>query len=260
MLLAINIGNDTVNFGVFDGSELKCSFDIGADRGKTADEYAMQISSAFSYKRLSFDEVTEAIIGSVVPALTERIEKAVSELFGVTPVTVRPGVKTGFKIRLNDPAELGADIAADAVGAIAVCGAPVIVCHMGEVSSITAVDGEKTFLGGALLPGIGMSLAALSRAALLPTVTLASPRSPLGKNTAECMNAGVIYGQAAAIREISEAYRSAIPDGAAAPLVITGEYAERIGAYLDIPHTVIPHLTLMGLREIAENNPRKKRG
>lgn len=254
MLLAINIGNDTVNFGIFDRSELKCSFDIGADRVKTADEYAMQISSALSYKRLSIDAVTEAIIGSVVPALTERIEKAVSELFGVTPITVRPGVKTGFKIRLNDPTELGADIAANAAGAIALYGAPVIVCHAGEVTSVTAVGGDKTFLGGALLPGIGMSLSALSEAALLPSVTLAPPRSPLGKNTAECMNAGVIYGQAAAVRELVSAYGTEISETGEVTTVLSGEYAERLSPYLSIPHTVIPQLTLMGLKEIAGIN------
>ena len=261
MLLAVNIGNGAVELGVFGDAEQPAAvFTLGAELTRSSDEYAMLIDGALSFKGISRSDIDRAVIGSVVPALTERIESAAKELFGIAPLTVRPGVKTGFKIRLNDPAELGADIAADAVGAIAVCGAPVIVCHMGEVTSITAVDGDKTFLGGALLPGIGMSLEALSEAALLSAATLNSPRSPLGKNTAECMNAGVIYGQAAAVREITEAYRSEIPNGDAASVVITGEYAERIVGYLDTPHTVIPDLTLMGLRVIAENNPHKKRG
>ncbi len=259
MLLAINIANDTVNFGVFDGLELKCSFDIGADRGKTADEYAMQISSAFSYKMLSVDAVTEAIIGSVVPALTERIEKAVSELFGVTPITVRPGVKTGFKIRLNDPAELGADIAANAAGAIALCGAPVIVCHIGEVTSVTVIDGNKSFLGGALLPGMGMSLNALSNAALLPVATITSPRSSLGKNTVECMNAGIFYGQAAAVRELVSAYKAEISETDELTVVLTGEFASRLSPYLGFEHRIEPRLTLIGLMEIAKNNQVQKR-
>ena len=259
MLLAVNIGNHAVNLGVFDGDALICAVDIGSDCIATADEYAMRINGALRYKSIDKSDITEAVIASVVPVLTERIEKAVSELFVLTPLTVRPGVKTGFKIRLNDPAELGADIAANAVGAIAVCGAPVIVCHVGEVTSVTAVDGNKAFLGGALLPGIGMSLEALSHSALLPSVTLASPRSPLGKNTEECMNAGVIYGQAAAVREIVSAYRAELSAESDVSVILTGEYAERLSPYLGFTYRLIPELTLTGLREIAKLNKLCKR-
>ena len=259
MLLAVNIGNCAVNLGVFDGSELICTFDFGTDLCKTADEYAMQINSALSYKGVQIGAVNEAIIGSVVPTLTERVEFAVSKLFGITAVTVRPGVKTGFKIRLNDPTELGADIAANAAGAIAACGAPVIICDAGVVTAVTVVDGSGNFLGGALCPGVGMSLKALSEAALLPSVGLADPRSPLGKTTAECMNAGVIYGQAATIGRFISDYKTelSLPDDT--PVVITGEYSKKLSGYLDVETTVIPELTLKGLCAIYRNNSQAKR-
>ena len=259
MLLALNIGNYAVNLGVFDGKGLICAVDIGADRDATADEYAMRIESALGYKGIAVKAVTEVAIASVVPTLTERIEKAVSELFGVTPLTVRPGVKTGFKIRLNDPTELGADIAANAAGAIAECGAPVIICDVGAVTAVTAVDGDKAFLGGALLPGIGMSFSALSEAALLPSVGFCPPRSPLGKSTADCMNAGVIYGQAAAVRELVFAYGKELSEENAT-VVVTGEHSEKLIPYLGINAVHIPSLTLKGLAAIASiNKPSKKK-
>lgn len=261
MLLAINIGNSSVELGVFgEETQPKAVCTVGADVRKTADEYAILIDTALSFKGISRAQVDGVVIGSVVPLLTERIEKAASELYGANPVTVRPGVKTGFKIRLNDPTELGADIAANAAGAIALYGAPIIVCHIGEVTSVTAVSNDKTFLGGALLPGMGMSLNALSGAALLPAATLTAPRSPLGKNTAECMNAGIFYGQAAAVKALITAYKAETDSLGEATVAVTGEYAEKLDPYLDIPHTVVPHLTLMGLREIVKNNRPCKRG
>ena len=261
MLLAINIGNGAVELGVFGEAEQPAAVcKLGSDALKTDDEYAMLIDGALSFKGVARSAIDGVVIGSVVPMLTERIERAASELFGVVPLTVRPGVKTGFKIRLNDPTELGADIAANAAGAIALCGAPVIVCHIGEVTSVTAVNGDKTFLGGALLPGMGMSLDALSNAALLPAATIIPPRSPLGKNTAECMNAGIFYGQAAAVKALVSAYGAEISDSGSASVVLSGEYAERLAPYLDLPFAVIPQLTLMGLREIVKNNKPSRRG
>ena len=258
MLLALNIGNYAVNLGVFDGKGLVCAVDIGTDRAATADEYAMRIRSALGYKGIAVKDVTEAAIASVVPVLTERIEKAVTGLFGIAPLTVRPGVKTGFKIRLNDPTELGADIAANAAGAIAECGAPVIICDVGAVTAVTAVDGDKAFLGGALLPGIGMSLSALSDAALLPSVGFFPPRSPLGKSTVECMNAGVIYGQAAAVRELVSAYAQKLSSDKAT-VVLTGEHSEKLIPYLNINAVHIPSLTLKGLAAIADVNKSQKK-
>jgi len=259
MLLAVNIGNYAVNLGVFSGKKLVCAVDIGTDRAATSDEYAMRIESALGYRGIVKENITEAAIASVVPVLTERVEKAVFSLFGISSLTVRPGVKTGFKIRLNDPTELGADIAANAAGAIAECGAPVIVCDVGAVTAVTAVDGDKAFLGGALLPGIAMSLNALSEAALLPSVGYCPPRSPLGKSTADCMNAGVIYGQAAAVKEIISEYKRELADGNAT-VVITGEHSEKLIPYLGIKLVHIPSLTLKGLAAIADiNNPTKKK-
>ena len=170
MLLAVNIGNYAVNLGVFDGSELICTFDFGTDLCKTADEYAMQINAALCYKGVQIGAVSEAIIGSVVPTLTERVESAISKLFGINAVTVRPGVKTGFKIRLNDPTELGADIAANAAGAIAKVGFPAIVIDFGTATTISVIDETRAYIGAAIMPGVQMSLDSLQNTGLLPGI------------------------------------------------------------------------------------------
>ncbi|MBR2460550.1 MAG: type III pantothenate kinase [Clostridia bacterium] len=259
MLLAINVGNNDITAGVFDGEAPVCSFCIGAAYGKSADEYAVLLRDMLEFKGCCYKEITESVIGSVVPTLTDTVRSAVTLLCSVYPLVVGPGVKTGFRIMLNDPVELGADLAANAVGAISEFGAPVIVCDIGTVTSVNAVDGDKAFRGGAIFPGVGLSLDALGEAELLPAVCAEKPTSPLGKNTVECMNAGVIYGQAAALSFFISAYEKELGLSTDTPVVVTGKYADKMSEYLDARVEYRPLLTLRGLCAIARINGKKQR-
>ena len=259
MLLAINIGNSGISVGVFEGDTPISSFCIGTDPGKSPDEYALLLQNMLLFNGRETVDITDAIIGSVVPTLTETLKSAVSRLCSVSPLVVGPGLKTGFRIMLNNPAELGADLAANAAGAIKELGAPVIICDIGSATSVNVIDKDKAFRGGAILPGVGMCMKALGKAELLPYVRAEKPSAPLGRNTVECMNAGVIYGQVAAISYFIREYTKELALPPDTPVVITGEYAEKLSEYIDIPLNYRPRLTLCGLCAIAELNAKRSR-
>ena len=139
MLLAIDIGNTNLHVGLFEGDELRTQFCIGADLGRAADEYAWILSSQLTFHHTSFADVTDVVIGSVVPTLTHRIRSALAKLTDSPILTVGPGVKTGFLIRIDDPAELGADIAADVAATRKAVGAPAIVADFGDLLLILSL-------------------------------------------------------------------------------------------------------------------------
>lgn len=259
MLLAVNVGNSEIKLGVFDGEELKYRFAVGNVRQRTADEYGLLMLAALNARSLDAGDVTDVIIGSVSPSTTEKMIRAVKGAFGIVPLTVGPGLKTGFTIRLNDPTELGADLAANAAGAIALYSAPTVICDVGEATSVSVVGEGNVYLGGCLLPGIDASLEALGRAELIPTAKLSPPPSPLGKSTRECMNCGVLYGQAMACSGFIKRYMSELSLPKDTRTVFTGELSEMLIPLLDIPVTHVSELALIGLQAIYRLNGTKKK-
>ena len=258
MLLAINIENSDITTGFIEHGRIMHSFCLGADHSRTADEYALLFKAAAELGGYPFDTVGTVIIGSVMPSITSLIVGALKKISDAPVTIVGPGVRTGFSIKLDNPTELGADLAANAAGAIAHSGCPVIIADFGTATTVMVIDGDKNYVGGCIFPGVQMSFGALQTAELLPGVEAGDAVPFLGKNTRDCMRAGVIRGQTAAVEAFVQEYRQMLSRNEQIPLVITGRHAETLRPYLSLANTHIPHLTLLGLAAIDELNRRKR--
>ncbi len=257
MLFAIDIGNSNIHIGFFEDDKLLHTFRLGSDKKRTADEYAILIKSITElggYKTSDFEGV---IIGSVVPALTNIIQNAVSSITNAHILTVGPGIKTGFPIKIDSPSELGADLAANAAGAIAKCGAPCVIIDFGTATAISVIDENKAYIGGIIMPGIQMSLDALQNTGLLPGIPADSPVSLLGKNTKDSMQAGVIRGSVYSVLGFAHEYKESFLGGKEANLIVTGGFASYALPYIQENKIYSPGLTLEGLNIIYTHNKNK---
>lgn len=199
MILTIDIGNTNICVGAFEKDKLKFCARMSTDKKKLTDEYAIDLKDIFAlYEQTA--RVEGAIISSVVPSLTKSVSVAIELVFGVTPLIVGPGIKTGMNIKIDNPAQLGSDILTDDMAAYAKYEAPIMVIDMGTASTISVVDKGGVILGGAIMPGVRLSLNALSAtAAQLPEISLDDPGDIIGKNTIDSMKSGVIYGAASMV-------------------------------------------------------------
>lgn len=199
MILTIDIGNTNICVGAFENDRLKFCARMSTDKRKLVDEYAIDLKNIFSLYEQP-DKVEGAIFSSVVPGLTPIFKTAIKLVFGVEPFVVGPGIKTGMNIKIDNPAQLGSDILTDDLAAFSLYPAPLMVIDMGTATTISAVDKTGAILGGAISPGIGLSLNALSStAAQLPEIDLSTPGDLIGKNTVDSMKSGVIYGAASMV-------------------------------------------------------------
>ena len=257
MLLAIDIGNSTIKVGFFENEELTAHFSLKCDPGRTADEYAFLIKSLSEKEDLQ--RVDGVILGSVVPSLTKTVAQAVAKLTDGEILTVGPGLKTGFPLKIDDPRELGADLAANAAGALEAIGFPALVADFGTATTLQVIDEKGAYRGGCFLPGIGMSLEALGGAELLPEIPAEPVPSPLGTNTKDCMRAGVLRGQAFSVIGFAKTYKTRLDLPQDTPLIITGGYAPLIHPCLPDGTAHVPLLTLKGLCAIYHFNKRARK-
>ena len=223
MLLAVDIGNSTISTGLFglDG-ELRFLASLDTDYRKTADQLCVDPMNLFQLYHFRYEDVTDSILCSVVPPLNFMMEKALTRLLGKPPVVVGPGVKTGLNIRLAVQSQVGADIVADAVSALEQFTAPIITIDMGTATTSGVISEGRTYEGGLLLPGVNVSLEALSRrAAQLPAISLQAPKNLIGKSTEDCMRSGIVYGTAAMLDGIIDRIRGEFP-GKELHIVATG--------------------------------------
>ena len=258
MLFAVEIGNTNMHVGFFEEKKLCAHFSIGSDAGRSEDEYAWMLSSLSQFHGGDVERIDSVIIGSVVPSLTRTVKKAIQRITKAPIMTVGPGIKTGFPIRIDDPSELGADIAATTAATIRAVGSPAIVADFGTATVVSLIDKSGAYLGGSILPGIGMSLDALQNAELLPDVPPKHSVEPLGKNSADCMRTGVLGGQALAVCGFYDYYvkNYRLPEDT--PLVVSGGFAEYLIPYLPENTKHIPLLALKGLQAIHEINGKRK--
>lgn len=197
MILTIDIGNTNITFGVFDGDKLSFVSRLATERNRTDDQFAVEFLAVFKMHDLEPAEITGAVLSSVVPELTGKIKTAVNKVCGIESVIIAPGVKTGLNILIDNPAELGADLVAGAVGAMARYEMPAFVIDLGTATKIYAVDEHGGYHGGTIAPGVEISMKALSgQASLLPSFSLASPPHACATNTIECLQSGIIFGTA----------------------------------------------------------------
>lgn len=261
MLLAIDIGNSNISLGVFRGEKLLLRAKLSAQAERSSDEYAAALNDQLHLGGVDCDVLTGCILSSVVPALTELVERAVDRLTGLPVMRVGPGVKTGFRIRIDDPSQLGSDLVADTAAALAEYGGPLVIIDAGTVTTISAVDAERTYLGCSILPGIYASAAQLkATTALLPSIAISGVEdSCLGRNSADSMRCGLLLGNAMMVDGFVERFR-ALPGMPGAKVIATGGSGRVVTAHCRTEVTYDPDLTLKGLLRLYESNkPRGKR-
>lgn len=258
MILAVDVGNTSVNLGIFEHGNLIKRAKLASDPSKTADEYAVLIAGIFAMKRISFDSIDGAMLLSVVPQLTHVVSEALGE-FGIEPMIVGAGIKTGLNIRVENPGQLGSDIVADTVGAMRLAEPPLAIIDLGTATTITAINPRGELCGCIIAPGVKLSLDALSEScAQLPDVPLSKPSKLLGTNTTESMNSGSILGTALMLDGFIDSIKSGFPDKELS-VVATGGLSELIVPLCKSSIRREPDLTLKGLCRLYEMNCKPKR-
>lgn len=203
MILVVDIGNTNIVLGVYRGSELLHHFRLSTARQSTVDEYGVMIHNLFSMSNLSFRDVEGVIISSVVPPLVQVIVEMCVKFIGKEPLLVGPGIKTGLNLRYENPREVGADRIVNAVAAIEQYKCPLVVVDFGTATTFDCIDAGANYLGGAIVPGLGISTEALYlRASKLPRIELEKPKKVIGRNTVHAMQAGIIFGYAGQVEGI----------------------------------------------------------
>ena len=255
MLLAVDVGNSNTSSGLFDREQhLQFLASLDTDSRKTADQISVDLMNLFTLYRYDYRQVTGAILCNVVPPLNFMMEKALTRLLGKPPMVVGPGVKTGLNIRLTVQTQVGADIVADAVAALERFQPPIITIDMGTATTVGVISEGRTYEGGMLLPGVNVSLEALSRrAAQLPDISLQHPKTLIGKNTEDCMRSGIVYGTAGMLDGIIDRIREEFP-GREVSVVATGGNAPVILRYCRNRIVYDKYLLMNGLWSIYQKN------
>lgn len=250
-LLAVDVGNTVTKFGVFAADELAGTWEVTTSERCTADEAWAQAACAIDM--LGAPEPASAILSCVVPSLAEVWRSALGKLCGARPYVVGPGLKTGIRMRYDDPSEVGSDRVADAVAARETYGAPVVVVDLGTTTNIEVVDESGAFAGGIIAPGVALGARSLTAAAArLPMIELRAPERVIGRSTRSAMQSGVVLGEAARIGGLLDAVMDEL--GTDAPVVITGDGAAQVAALISHDAVVDETLTLRGLHHIWLRN------
>jgi len=251
--LAIDIGNTNVTLGVFRDEELVVTWRWATDSERTADEYAALLTGLLPKAGIDFVNVKDVVVCSGVPPLITTFQELCGRYFGTAPLVVGAGIKTGIRVMYENPRDVGADRIADAVAAHRVYGGPAIVVDCGTATVLDAITADGDYLGGALAPGIQVSVDALvSRASLLRRIELTSPKQAIGRNTPEAMQSGVIFGYVGLVEALVTRFKAEMEGD---PKVIgTGGLIDIVAAESEVFDVVDKDLTLHGLRIIYELN------
>ena len=253
MTLAIDVGNTNIVVGCIDGGEIQLVFRLSANIAKTADEYAATIDDILKFHGVERKGIDGAVISSVVPPLTGALKAAVKLIADVDAIIVGAGVKTGMNILIDDPGQLGADMVATAVGALSSYTPPLIIVDMGTATKITVLNKSGSFIGGAILPGLLLSMNALSAGtSQLPRVPIEAPPKCICANTIDCMKSGAIFGAASMIDGMTQRFETEL--GQKAQIIATGGLANLVYRHCKREIVHDPHLTLRGLCVIYEKN------
>jgi len=249
MLLAIDIGNTDTTVGVFEDEELCATWHMATNIHRMADEYAALLLNLLHHQGLDSSAIKEAALCSVVPPLIATYEDLFRRYFHISPMVVGAGVKTGVRIRVDNPREVGADRIVNAAAAHHLYGGPVIITDLGTATTFDAVSKEGDYLGGAIAPGINTAAEALfMQTAVLPRVELVHPKRAIGTNTIAAMQSGIIFGYVGLIEGMVARIQRELEEKA--KVVATGGWAELIARETPVIDVVNRNLTLIGLRLI----------
>jgi len=257
VLLTLDVGNTNVTIGVFEGDKVRATWRIATDMERLADEYAVMLLGLLRTEDIDVKLISEAVMASVVPDLAPIFEQLCRRYFGVEPLVVGTGTRTGVRVLYDNPREVGADRIADVVAALHDYGPPpLIIVDFGTATVFDAVSAEGDYLGGAIAPGIGIASEALfERAAKLYRVELERPKSAIGKNTVAAIQSGTLYGYVGLIEGMVARFKREL--GGAARVIATGGWAELLARETHVFDAVDLNLTLTGLRLVHAMNTRR---
>lgn len=253
MILVFDVGNTNIVCGVYDEKVLTHHWRMSTDKSRTVDEYAVIIKNLFDLSGLTFKDVKAVVISSVVPPVNPTLETVSLKYFGVEPLLVGSGVKTGMPIKYDNPKEVGADRIVNAVAAYNKYGGPLVIVDSGTATTFCVVSKQGEYLGGAIAPGIGIATEALfQRASKLPRVEIVKPASVIARNTVAAIQSGIYYGFIGQLDGIVKRIKAEL--GPETKVIATGGLAEMISEESETIETVDPFLTLEGLLLIYQRN------
>ncbi|MBK6793156.1 MAG: type III pantothenate kinase [Anaerolineales bacterium] len=253
MLLTIDIGNTNLTLGLYEGDTLGAHWRLSTDHNRMPDEYGLQFLGVLQNAGKTLADIQGVSLASVVPPLTGRVVQACREYLKLEPLVVDAGIKTGIKIRYEDPKAVGADRVCDAVAVMKLYGGPACVVDFGTATTFNAITKEGEYLGGAITAGINLAAEALyTRAAKLPRIDLQVPPSVIGRNTVHAMQSGLLFGYVSMVEGMVARFRAEL--GNDMKVVATGGLAEVVAKETKVIDIISPWLTLEGLRIIWEIN------
>ena len=255
MILTIEIGNSTITLGGVEGSDIRFECRINTDRVKTSDTYCIDLKTLFEIYGIDMASIEGVIIASVVPQVLNSVRTAIRKLLNTAPLVVGPGLKTGLDIRLENPGQMGADLVAADVAALSEHKPPLIIIDMGTATTMAVLDPNGAHLGGCVCPGVKISLEALTgNTSLLPGIQLDSPKQALGRNTADAMRSGIMFGTASMLDGMIDRFRA--ETGWDFTIVATGGLAKRIVPLCHNEIVYDRHLIIKGLARLYRDNAR----
>ena len=253
MLLAIDIGNTNITLGLFINGELGPRWRLATNHERMPDEYGIQFVGLLNHAGYHNDNLTGICMASVVPPLTGKVVEACRNYLGQEPLVVDAGVKTGVRIRYEDPRAVGADRIVDAVAVQKLYGGPACVVDFGTATTFDAITAQGDYLGGAIAPGINIAAEALFlRAAKLPRVDLQRPPTAIGRNTTNAMQSGLLFGYVSLVEGMVERFRMEL--GPDMKVIGTGGLTEAVARETDVIQIIAPWLTQDGLKITWELN------
>lgn len=256
MILAVDVGNTNIVLGVMDGERLVCSGRLSTNTTETEIEYSMKLKAFLEIYGVS--SVDGAIISSVVPALVRTLKKTIKTVCSVEPLIVGPGIKTGLNIKLDNPAEMGADIVVGDVAVINKYPLPAILFDIGTATTASVIDKTGAHLGGAIMCGVKTAINSLaSTTSLLPHIDISAPSKIIGANTIDAMKCGSVIGTAAMIEGMAQRFEEEL--GEKATVVLTGGLSKAISKAVKREVIVDENLLLDGLRIIYDKNREQKK-
>ena len=254
MILTLDIGNSNIKTALFDGMELIKYWRLSTNRMMSSDEYGILLMNLFNHDGINPYSVEGIMMSSVVPSINFTIEHMCRNYFGINPLTVAPGVKTGINIKYENPRELGGDRIANAVAAYELYGGPCITIDFGTATSFGVISAKGEFLGGAICPGIKLAAEALTeKAAKLPRFELVKPDCAIGKNTITNMQAGIVFGYVGQVNYLVDRFRQEL-GAPTARVIATGGLALLLSEETDRIDVLDGLLTLKGLCLIYAKN------
>ena len=255
MILTVDIGNSNIVLGGVEGDEIVFEARLRTDSTKTSDEYCIDLKMILDVYKIQPDVIEGSIIASVVPQVLNSLQTAIKKLTGKTSLVVGPGLKTGLNIKIENPAQTGADLVVGNVAALREHKPPLIVIDMGTATTMTVLDETGALIGGCICPGVKISLDALTdRTALLPGLQLDQPKKAIGRNTIDCMRSGIMMGNACMLDGMVERMETEL--GKKCTVVATGGIAKFVIPMCKTPIIYDKDLIVKGLAMLYRDNKR----